>query len=59
MLTISFIAALAAVHLARGHFIGLNSKRPTARSNNTFEWIAPIPCVQDIPGSDLDLKTVY
>jgi len=59
MLTISSLAALAAVHLGHGYFICSNTNRPTARSNNTFEWIAPIPCIQDIPGSDLYLKTGY
>jgi hypothetical protein len=59
MLTITSLAALATVHLGYGHFIGSNSDRPTARSNNTFEWIPSIPCIKDIPGSDLDLKTAY
>jgi hypothetical protein len=59
MLTITSLAALAPVHLGHGHLIGSNSNRPRARWNNILEWIAPIPCIQDIPGSDLYLKTGY
>jgi hypothetical protein len=59
MLKIFFLAALGDVNLGHDHFVGSNSNRPTARSNNTFEYIIPRPCIQNIPGSYLDLKTGY